>query len=332
MKQPEYLYESIKKVSSSKKLKHILESRIKITESYKNIEDNIDPIKTENDFISYLLSRFPSTYPVSHQIISMLKEFDIKSLIDIGAGPATCTYASLEIFKNLSNITLVERNPFFLDFSKTVLRENFKSLNFNFVREDLTRFKYDDFYDVGIMSYVINELDDNKKEETLKKIWSKINDFLIIIEPGTKKGFENIRKTRELLIKEKGYIYAPCTHNLACPIKDDDWCHFYKRVERTKEQMYLKSATESYEDEKFAYLIVSKKELTQLANFKSNEDEDENSNNKKSRIIRFPRILKGHVSFEICNESGINKLTVSAKNKNYKSSKKLSWGDLIEND
>ena len=102
MKQPEYLYESIKKVSSSKKLKHILESRIKITESYKNIEDNIDPIKTENDFISYLLSRFPSTYPVSHQIISMLKEFDIKSLIDIGAGPATCTYASLEIFKNLS--------------------------------------------------------------------------------------------------------------------------------------------------------------------------------------------------------------------------------------
>ena len=39
-----------------------------------------------------------------------------------------------------------------------------------------------------------------------------------------------------------------------------------------------------------------------------------------------------NVSFEICNESGINKLTVSAKNKNYKSSKKLSWGDLIEND
>lgn len=314
MKLPEYLSTSVEKTLEHTKLKTLVESRVKLTENYKDIRKNADPIKTENDFYTYLLSRLPATYNVSYQVLEMLKEYPIKSMIDIGAGPATSTYAALELFEGLEKLTLVERNKFFLDFSRSTLEQEFENITANFIKSDIQTHTFDQSHDLAVIAYVINELEEKKKEELITKVWAKTNRFLVVIEPGTPKGFENIRKIRSLLLTLEANIIAPCTHINDCPISGGDWCHFYKRIERNRMQKYLKTATESYEDEKYAYMIFTKDKIAY-------ED--------KKRIIRFPQILKGHSDLHVCSNKGIENITISAKNPDYKKLKKLDWGDTI---
>lgn len=314
MKLPEYLTESLESTLVHTKLKNLVESRMKLTESYKDIRKNTDPIKTENDFYTYLISRLPATYNVSYQVLEMLKGQPIKSMLDIGSGPGTSIYAGLEIFEGLEKLTLVERNKFFLDFSRNTLEKEFEHIPTSFIKTDLQSHTFDQNHDLAIMSYVLNELEESKKEEIINKIWNKANKFLVIIEPGTPKGFENIRKIRKLLLSLNANIVAPCTHLNTCPISDGDWCHFYKRIERNRMQKYLKTATESYEDEKYSYVIFSKDKITYT---------------DKKRIIRFPKILKGHSDLQVCSNKGIENITISAKDSNYKKAKKLDWGDEL---
>ncbi|MFN8672315.1 MAG: small ribosomal subunit Rsm22 family protein [Candidatus Sericytochromatia bacterium] len=319
MRIPEYLNEKVKAYSENKKLKNIFKNREQITKDYKELKNNSDPIKTENDLVSYLLSRLPSTYAVSYNVLEKLNEFEqfknvsneIKSIIDIGAGPATSTYACLDLFESIEELTLIERNNFFIEFAKNTLIDNFPSLKANIIKDNIKNINFEKNYDIAIISYVLNELEDNTKLKLINDIWEKTN-FLIIIEPGTPRGFESIRKIKNLY---KESVLAPCTHNLICPLEENDWCHFYKRIERTKEQKYLKNATESYEDEKFSYLILAKNNLLERE--------------KRSRIIRHPKIMKGHISLKTCSENGVKEETYSAKNNNYKEIKKLSWGDSV---
>ena len=69
--------------------------------------------------------------------------------------------------------------------------------------------------------------------EVLKKAWDAAK-VLVIVEPGTPRGFENILKAREQLIQWGGKMIAPCPHVKQCPMKDK-WCHFSVRLERTRE-------------------------------------------------------------------------------------------------
>jgi ribosomal protein RSM22 (predicted rRNA methylase) len=138
----------------------------------------------------------------------------------------------------------------------------------------------------------------------------------VIIEPGTPAGYQRILKIRDILIQKGAKLIAPCPHAALCPLKAPDWCHFFARIERSSLHRRIKNGELNYEDEKFSYLIFTKENVTSLF---------------ESRILRHPKINKGHVNVTLCsNNKEIIQEIITKKNKEkYKNIKKCDWGDTI---
>ena len=69
-----------------------------------------------------------------------------------------------------------------------------------------------------------------------------------------------------------------------------------------------------YEDEKFSYVIASKKVVPL----------------PESRIIRHPQHHSGHIDLVVCCQKGLEKKIISKKQKSlYKQTRKSQWGDIF---
>ena len=168
--------------------------------------------------------------------------------------------------------------------------------------------------DIVITSYMINELPENEKDGAIQKLWNATNKLFLIIEPGTPQGFKNILKMRENLLKNGGYIVAPCSHQGECKIEEDDWCAFYTRVARSAIHRQAIKGELGYEDEKFSYIAFSKVPVEK----------------NWALILRHPQIYKGYVNVKLCTEDGIQDKVYSKKDGEiYKRIRKLGAGQKI---
>src|SRR3982751_3308581 len=72
-------------------------------------------IRTEADALAYALARMPATYAAVTASLNALREiapdFAPKSLLDVGAGPGTATWAAAEAFSSLRDFALLDANP-----------------------------------------------------------------------------------------------------------------------------------------------------------------------------------------------------------------------------
>src|SRR5882757_7437754 len=72
-------------------------------------------IRTETDALAYALARMPATYAAVTASLNALCEarpdFKPKTLLDIGAGPGTATWAAAETFLSLADFTAIDANP-----------------------------------------------------------------------------------------------------------------------------------------------------------------------------------------------------------------------------
>src|ERR1700719_513026 len=68
-------------------------------------------IKSQTDALAYALARMPATYAAVTASLNALREiapeFSPKSLLDVGAGPGTATWAAAEAFPSLNGLTLL---------------------------------------------------------------------------------------------------------------------------------------------------------------------------------------------------------------------------------
>src|ERR1700733_5897891 len=71
-------------------------------------------IRTEADALAYALARMPATYAAVTASLNALREitpdFAPHSLLDVGAGPGTVTWAAAEAFASLERFTLLDSN------------------------------------------------------------------------------------------------------------------------------------------------------------------------------------------------------------------------------
>lgn len=269
---------------------------------------------TEETRAAYIAARLPATYAVVKAVITrMLYEKNVEeplSILDLGAGPGTATMVLEDIVERPFSATLIERDQGFIQLGKDLLQGQYTWICANILNIPYVQ------HDWVIASYSLNELPLKTQRDFIQKAFEASKQFLILIEPGTPKGFENILKARDVLIKNGAHVTLPCPHNLKCPIEGtSSWCHFSQRISRTKLHKAIKNAELGYENEKYCYLVVSKN----------------TSISDTPRIISTPKKHSGHLEFSLCLSDGSigNEILSKSKCPSFKEMKKKSWGDTF---
>ncbi len=274
-------------------------------------------ISSEIERLAYLVTRMPATYAAVYavlaEIIERVPDCTVETVLDLGAGPGTASWAASEIFPGVREILLVERDHAFTQLGKSLTAESESTAlqSATWRNADITQAKTFPPHDLVILSYSIGELQPGDAAKLLDVAWTASSKVLAIIEPGTPAGFTRIRLLRDELLRRGGHMVAPCPHAAACPMAGDDWCHFAARVERSSIHRRVKGGTLGYEDEKYSYILMSKTPVQPA----------------QARIIRHPLHRSGFTELRLCTRNGLRDITVSRKHKSdFRRAKKSLWG------
>jgi ribosomal protein RSM22 (predicted rRNA methylase) len=139
--------------------------------------------------------------------------------------------------------------------------------------------------------------------------------MLVLIEPGTPEGFARIRAARAALLAAGGHAAAPCTHDRACPLTGADWCHFSQRLARSRDHLIAKGASVPYEDERYAYVAVSRAPV---------------AHGQHARIVK-PRIeAKPGITLPLCEGAGLRNAFIARRDRHaFRAVRRKDWGDLF---
>ena len=278
-----------------------------------------DRIRAGGDALAYALARMPGTYAAIaaslNALMEVTPEFTPRSLLDVGAGPDTATWAASEAFASLDTFTLLDANTALRDLATELAQSHPRLAAMRYHAGHARKVVAEaSEADLVIASYVINELGENERAALADAMWAKTSDTLLVVEPGTPAGYARIIDLRARLIARGAHVIAPCPHEAACPLTRPDWCHFTQRLQRSRAHKHLKGAELPYEDEKFSYVVLSRTAPVQ----------------RPARVLAQPLITKIAVTAKICAADGIKTESVPHRDKAaYKRAKKWNWGDAI---
>lgn len=319
MELPIPLKEKLEQEIEKIELKKLKQSAQDISEKYRDKSLNkmsTRLITSKEDAVAYAVSRMPATYGAVYSALEhsleMMPNERITSLLDVGAGTGTATWAVNELLDVESNIC-VENEDYMLNLGKILMKNVID--NVQWIKKNIITDNIEQKADLVISSYVLNEIKTENRNQILEKLWNSARKLLLIIEPGTPEGYNQIKEIRDYFIKKGANIVAPCAHEKECKISKDDWCAFSCRVSRTKVHKMLKEGDAPYEDEKFSYIAISKTKTE-----------------KVNRILRHPKIENGRITLKLCTTEGnIEEKTITKKEKEkFKIAKKLNNGDILK--
>ncbi len=275
-------------------------------------------ITTDAHRVAYATVRMPATYAAVRsaleRIHTVLPDPNLTSLLDLGSGPGTAAWATLDAFPSVENITLVEQDTGLIALGRSLAESGHAAhlLSADWQAADLTQMESFPQTDLITLSYAIGEFSNASIGPLLEAAWSATRSALLIVEPGTVPGFGRIRTIRDRLIELGACIAAPCPHADACPMSADDWCHFSQRLDRSSHHRQIKSGSIGHEDEKFAYIVATK----------------ESCSSASARVLRHPQRRSGHTHLSLCTREGLRQVTVTRSQKSdWKRVRRLSWGD-----
>ncbi len=273
------------------------------------------------DLASYITMRAPATYAAVSKCLDELQRRDDskpKSLLDLGAGPGTASWAAVAAFPELETITMVDHHRDFIIIGQDLARRSeIVALGAATFTQGTLQSTALPEADLVTMSYALAEVAETDVASIIYKAWAAASQTLLIIEPGTPHGFKRIRIAREALTRAKATIVAPCTHQAACPLPQADWCHFEVRLQRSRAHMHAKAGTLPFEDEPFSYLIASRRAVQPTG----------------ARILRASKVSKFDVKFDLCANGKISTQSFASRDKQvFQRVKKLNWGDHMKQD
>jgi ribosomal protein RSM22 (predicted rRNA methylase) len=290
-----------------------------LTERYKAGRPSSRAITTPAQHTAYLSVRMPATYAACLHVLSetrrLAPDAALTSVLDLGAGPGTSVYAAVEVFPSLTRATLIEADRSFIELGRRFSRQSSHPAirDARWLQQDLKAGLKLEPHDLVVISYTLNELSSAEAQKVVLQAWQSAGQFLVIVEPGTMRGFGYVNEARDQLIGAGARILAPCPHAAACPMAAaGDWCHFAQRVERTSLHRRLKSGALGYEDEKFSYVEASRSLGSAVP----------------ARIVRHPQKRSGHVQLTLCTPQGLQSPTIARSQKaDYKLARRAEWGD-----
>ncbi len=296
----------------------------RVSELYRSGGASAVALRDEIDALAYLVTRLPATYGATRHVLRRLEErcpeFRPRSVLDLGSGPGTASWAAVDAWPEIESITQVDSSSAWLELGRKLSQPASSEAlrGARQTRADIARSLVQSTqFELVILSYTLAELTSAEIEGALTKAWQHCAGALAIIEPGTPAGYKRILLARDRLQALNARIVAPCPHELPCPLAPGDWCHFAQRVSRTRDHMILKGAELPYEDEKFSYLVAVHEPLFRPA--------------EKSRILARPGISRAGVSAKLCTVEGRFKSASIGRPdaQAFKRARKLEWGDEL---
>jgi ribosomal protein RSM22 (predicted rRNA methylase) len=276
-------------------------------------------IRTEPDALAYALARMPATYAAITASLNALREirpgFAPESLLDVGAGPGTASWAAAEAFASLKTLTLIDANEALRALALDLERGSTRLSELTYKKgEARAALSEAGPADLVIASYMIGELADSERRPLAEAMWARTRDTLVIVEPGTPAGYARVIAAREQLIGRGAHVAAPCPHEKNCPLVSPDWCHFSQRLPRSQAHKQIKGAELAFEDEKFSYVVLSRAPVA----------------TRPARVLAQPVVTKVEVTAKLCTEDGLAIARVPRRDKTaYARARRWRWGDAV---
>jgi ribosomal protein RSM22 (predicted rRNA methylase) len=276
-------------------------------------------IRSETDALAYALARMPATYAALTASLNALcqiaPDFAPKTLLDVGAGPGTASWAAAEAFPSLQGFALLDAN--------TALRALALDLAVGSARLGKIDYRHGEARallaeaapaDLVVASYVIGEIGEAERAALLERMWARTRDTLVIVEPGTPAGYGRIIAAREQLIASGAHVAAPCPHDRKCPLSTPDWCHFAQRLPRSRAHKQIKEADVPFEDEKFSYVALTRSPIAR----------------HPARVLAQPVVGKVEVSAKLCTAEGLVVTKIPRRVRtDYARARRWRWGDGV---
>ncbi|WP_192256500.1 small ribosomal subunit Rsm22 family protein [Mesorhizobium silamurunense] len=268
---------------------------------------------------AYLATRLPATYAAVRASVGALTDacpdFQPKSLLDIGAGPGTMLWATAEAWPELEQAVLVEASAAVRKVGQS-LAAGAIAVRTNWIAGDATIDLVGlEPADLVSATYVLDEIVPASLPKLIDRLWRLTADSLLIVEPGTPAGWQRILVARSQLIEAGAHVSAPCPHEAPCPIAPPDWCHFSRRVARSRLHRLAKDADVPWEDEKFIYLAASRHPAPA----------------RTARVIAPPKAGSGKVVLKLCRPDGSagERLLSKRDGELFKAARRADWGDTL---
>jgi ribosomal protein RSM22 (predicted rRNA methylase) len=294
------------------------ERSARISETYRG-GGNSAAIRTVADALAYALARMPATYAAVAASLNALCEirpdFAPKRLLDVGAGPGTATWAAAETFSSLADFESVDANAALRSLALDLFGKSSRLSAIRYAQGDARAALADaEAADLVIASYLIGEMNDAERVALADRMWAKSRDTLLIVEPGTPAGYTRIIALRAQLIALGAHVAAPCPHDGECPLVAPDWCHFTQRLPRSRAHKAVKGAELPFEDEKFAYVALSRTAIAR----------------HPARVLAQPEVGKVEVTAKLCTPSGLVVAKIPRRAKeDYARARRWRWGDAV---
>jgi ribosomal protein RSM22 (predicted rRNA methylase) len=307
-----------------------------------------DAIRGETDALAYALTRMPATYAAVVGCLNALREirpeFAPESLLDVGAGPCTATWAAAQAFDSVNEFAAIDANPVLRTLALDLATDQARLRSLRYAQSEASAGLRDAANaDLVIASYVIGEMNADRQAMLTDLMWSKTRDTLLVVEPGTPAGYRRIIDLRGRLIAQGAYVIAPCPHDEECPLiafsakhvlgRDPrmgtasreenaskqkaapDWCHFVQRLPRSRAHKYLKGAELPYEDEKFSYVALARTPAPQ----------------HPARMLAQPLVTKAEMRVKLCRPGGRASIATFPRRDKvaYARVRRLGWGDTV---
>ena len=276
-------------------------------------------IRTDTDALAYALARMPATYAAVIASLNALRElrpdFAPNSLLDVGAGPGTATWAAAEAFSSLQGFALLDANDALRALALNLSRESVRLGHIDYQRSEASAaLARAEAADLVVASYVIGEIKDSEQAALAALMWAKTRDTLLVVEPGTPAGYARVIALRAQLIAAGAHVAAPCPHDGKCPLVTPDWCHFTQRLPRSRAHKQIKGAELPFEDEKFSYVALTRAPPAR----------------HPARVLAQPVVSKIEVTAKLCTAEGLVIARVPRRAKaDYAAARRWRWGDAV---
>lgn len=277
------------------------------------------PIVSRDDALAYALVRMPATFAAVAASFAAINEvrpnFAPVTLLDVGAGPGTATWAAARAFASLETFAMIDANPALRTLALDLTADHPHLAQTDY-RQGHARdcLKTALNADLVVTSYVLNEIPVSEHAAFADQLMARTSDTLLVVEPGTPAGYERIIALRDRLIVAGLHVIAPCPHDNACPLVSPDWCHFAQRLPRSRDHKQIKGADVPFEDEKYSFVALSRHPAAL----------------PKARVLTRPDVAKAGISLKLCEASGVSTTTIPRRDKaGYAQLRKAAWGDAL---